>query len=947
MTSVSSLGNQFTIRIYTRREETPMLKLCLISCIATLAAAATALAQQPAKPPAAQTHLAAAQIQSEHTPASPISKYPRVNILHQDFASGCPNGADPTGQKDSTCAIQAAIDYADSHTVGGQLSALYFPVGNYLISSSVRLPCNLQVLTDGPTASALTLAPNSRSNAVTVVPPRFPFSDSYLCAGGIDGLNIQGSGHTDTGTLLEIINGTGYRLNDVKLYNSGGRGLSLQGSAERIESHNLQIDAVRWPITMSVNANEDHFFKTNIEAPGQSGDNYCFNINCVDGKFPGPNQGPGGSPTPIRPDPHGAVWMSGVDVAFYGGSIKALEYQHAFHVAIAQSSTIANFYLEDFPDRDHPDINSAVEVGGLLPMTKLTAPLDGTCTSNCSVSVASTDWFPDYTNDPADIEKYLAGACNEYEWIMPADFEWGNNAPSASVSGVARDQYETVCVNGMSGDGKMHIVQRHASYSSLRSTAPPNISWPPGSIVHMVTTVITYGSGLTLLSNHISGMSPGGPGYRLDCNDADSRTCGNIIVGPIPDGYLLNPRGSKANSPLAGLSGAVTLIDNSFFTGGPESMGEGFIKVHNLGQLTVLSHPASIASRGETDEALKGQETSSGVLPQIQAVQYPTGAHAEVDVSRPDTGGFLNSFNGYFEQSVTGFDPNLGGNPGIQAANGHQFLNSSCWYDGGSTQAPHAGNRFCMKGGTQFALANSGWEYDIWNGRQWVDAFSISGSAQGVASLNVTGNTKTATLELGSSNVQLKSVSGNSPTLATVTGALTPGHILVADSGGNIRDGGAPARAALEDTRASGFGGGSGFNGPDADSQSSLTALTTPVIVCSFAKDGFTSSIPATTLCAIPRTGTYEITLNTHTSNTGTAGQLLGANVYVAPVAGSSSQACSVTAPVNLANFAPQQFAGPCTLRIDAGQIVSFDTAAKGISGGAAYGLAILIKQVQ
>jgi hypothetical protein len=397
---------------------------------------------------------------------------------------------------------------------------------------------------------------------------------------------------------------------------------------------------------------------------------------------------------------------------------------------------------------------------------------------------------------------------------------------------------------------------------------------------------------------------------------------------------------------MASLSASLTMLNNSMFTGGDETLGMGYVKVHGRELLTILGPPASIAGHSETDETLKGQETTDGMVPRIEAVQYPTGAHAQVVVSRPDNGGYLNTYRGFFEQAMTASDPNLGGNPGGQYANGHQFINSSCWYDAGSSQAPHAGNRFCMKGGTQFAPANAGWEYDIWNGRQWVDAFSISGGAQGAASLNVTGNTKTGTLELGSSNVQLKAVSGNSPTLAIATGTLTPGHILVADASGNIRDGGA-TRASLDNGSSSsnGFGGGSGFNGPD--SQSSLNPQTTPVVVCSFARDGFTAPIPAITLCAILRTGTYEITLNTHTSSSGSAGQILGANVYVAPVAGSSPPACSITAPVNLASFSPQQFAGPCTLRIDAGQIVSFDAATAGITGNAAYGMSILVRQVQ
>jgi hypothetical protein len=924
----------------------PTPKLILLATLMLLTG--RALAQAPSKAPIAQIRVAAAQIEAQHVTAATVSKFPRVNILHQDFANGCPNAADPTGQRDSTCAIQAAVDYADSRTIGGQQSSLYFPAGNYLISNAIRLPCNLQVLTDGPTASALTLAPGIRSNAITVHPPEHQAPDPFLCAGGIDGLTIQGSGHANTGTLLEIINGTGYRLNDVKLYNSGGRGLSLQGSAERVESHDLQIDAVRWPIVMTTNSNEVHFFKTNIEAPGMSADSYCFNINCINGRFPGPNQGPGGGPTPIRPDPHGAVWMSGVDVAFYGGSIKALEYEHAFHVAIAQSNIIANFYFEDFPDGNRPDLNSAVVVGGLMPMTKLTEGLEGGCKSNCSASVASTDWFPDYSNDPADLQKYLPNNCGEMDWIMPSDFEWGNHAPSASVPGVARDQYETVCVNGMGGDGKMHIIRRNVSNGPLRSTAPPNTSWPAGSIVHMASNVITYGSGLTLISNHISGIAPGGPGYKPDCNDTDARTCGNIILGVIPDGYLLNPPGSKANSPLASVNAALTMIDNSLFTGGSEAIGTGYVKVHTRGLLTILSHPGSIASRAETDETLKGQMTLNGIAPQVQAVQYPTGAHAEVVISRPDTGGYLSTYGGFFEEAMSAFDPALGGNPGGRYANGHQFINSSCWYDAGSSQAPHAGNRFCMKGGTQFAASTAGWEYDIWNGRQWVNAFSITGNEQGAASLNVTGNTKTGTIQIGSSNVQVKSVSGNSPTLATVSGQLVSGHMLVADANGNIRDGGPPARASLNSagTGASGFGGGGG-NGPGTDAQYSMAAQSTPVVVCSFARDGFTASIPATTLCAIPHSGTYEITLNTRTSNTGAAGQLLGANVYVAPVAGAAAQACSISAPVNLMSYSPQQFAGPCTLRIDAGQIVSFDTSASGITGNAAYGLSILVKQVQ
>lgn len=931
MTNVNGTGKS---RIYIpipKEGLMPKLRIFLCSLIPALTLAAQTAQKTPAIPvPHQPMRMSAAQIQTQNVEeVAPVAKFPRVNVLHQDFGRGCPGVADATGKQDSTCALQAAIDYAASQTVGGQMASLYFPAGNYLISKSLRLPCTLQVLTDGPTASSITLAPGVKTNAITVHPPDHLPADGWLCAGGIDGLEIQGSGHENTGTLLEIINGSGYRLNDVKLFNSGGRGLSLQGSSERIESHNLEIDAVRWPIVMAGNSNEDHFFKTNIDAPGVAGDNYCFSVNCVDGKYPGPNQGPGGSATPIRPDTHAAVWLGGSNVGFYTGSIKSLEYTAGIQTGAVEADMIANIYFENFPDHNRPNLNSAIIEGGTLPSTKLSETLPGSCQSDCSAAVASTDWFPDYTGDPSDIERYLPKNCGEEIWIMPADFEWGNNAPSASAPGVTRTQFEMACLNGMSSDGKMHLGTRHITGEGpLSSTASAGVSWPAGSIVHMVERTLAYGSGLTLMSNHMSGLSPGKDGYQANCNDADTRVCGNIILGLIPDGYFYNPPGSKANAQGMPAGAMMTLINNSMFVNGPESLGVGYIKVHTRGALTILGTSGNMVQHSASGDVLSGQQSYTGLLPIVQAVQYPTGTHAQVMLTRPEAGSFLNTNNGFFEQAITAFDQNLGANPGGRTANGHQFADSSCWYDIGSTQSPHAGNRFCMKGGPQLTGTNPGWEYDVWNGKQWVNAFSVDAS----------GNVKTSSLQLGGSNSQVKSLSGNGTALATVSGPLVSGHVLVADANGNIRDGGAaPTRAALDNgSSVQGFGGSS-INSSEAF----------PVITCSFSQEGYTASVGSTPLCAIPRTGTYEITLNAHPTSIGTAGQLLSANVRVAPTSGAPVQACSIGTPMGLSGSSPQQFAGPCMLHIDAGQVISFDASAEKLGGGAAYGLSILVKQVQ
>ena len=135
------------------------------------------------------------------------------------------------------------------------------------------------------------------------------------CEGGIFDLTIEGSGHTSTGTLIEIDSVVSYRLENVRLYNGGGRGLQLNGGTERLESRDLTIMLTRWPLVIGSTSNESYFSNTKVLYPGQTADNYCFNINCVNGVYP--------TSGPIAPDPHGAIYnYEGVNVGFYGGSIQ-------------------------------------------------------------------------------------------------------------------------------------------------------------------------------------------------------------------------------------------------------------------------------------------------------------------------------------------------------------------------------------------------------------------------------------------------------------------------------------------------------------------------------------------------------------------------------------------------------------------------------------------------
>ncbi|MFT4112969.1 glycosyl hydrolase family 28-related protein [Silvibacterium sp.] len=234
---------------------------------------------------AALVPLAGATMSGALNTPNAITKLPRVDVRHPDFGSGCANAADPTGTLDSTCAIAAAVAYAQSVSANGQTPTVYFPGGTYRISSALRLPCALHYVGDGPSATTIEQAGNA-ANAVTVYEGG-SLLDGQLCAGSLQEMQITTSGsHLHTADLVELDSVPGFKLNRLRLYNSGGRGLQLNGSSERVESNDLQIDSVRWPLVLTTNTNEDHFFKTNIESPGIASDGYCWGNNCPNGAFP-------------------------------------------------------------------------------------------------------------------------------------------------------------------------------------------------------------------------------------------------------------------------------------------------------------------------------------------------------------------------------------------------------------------------------------------------------------------------------------------------------------------------------------------------------------------------------------------------------------------------------------------------------------------------------------
>ncbi len=257
--------------------------------------------------------------------ANQVTKLPRVDVRSVDFAGG----ADPTGVRDSTAALQAAIAFAlgNAPSRDGDYPTVYLPPGHYLVNGTLRVP-NLMKLEGDSKAGAILQETNPTASLVTMV-----FAgqcSTYSCYGGLENLTLEGSGKATMGNLLELDAGF-TTLRNLHFFNHGGRGLQMNGPSERVTSYDLSFYQVRWPLIMAGDSNEDYFYNTHVIEAGQTADGgngngavgrYCYSVNCTAGQYT--TQGTTTTPAVIYPDPHGSIDIEkAVNVSFVGGSVKS------------------------------------------------------------------------------------------------------------------------------------------------------------------------------------------------------------------------------------------------------------------------------------------------------------------------------------------------------------------------------------------------------------------------------------------------------------------------------------------------------------------------------------------------------------------------------------------------------------------------------------------------
>ncbi|WP_081823602.1 glycosyl hydrolase family 28-related protein [Pseudacidobacterium ailaaui] len=658
-----------------------------------------------------------------------VSKLPRVDVRHPDFAGG----ADPTGTNDSTAAFQAAISFALSNPIGasGAIPCIYVPAGLYKISNTLRVPSNICIKGDASAESTLQLV-SANTNLFTVY--QGSCAVNATCNGQISDLQLYGNGHLSTGTLLEVDAAVQFHIANITMANHGGRGLQLNNNSERFRSDNLTISSVRWPIILSGDINESYFVNTQIINPGATFERYgeefyCYGINCPGNSYPTANTS---NPAQISPDPHGAITVTkATNYSFYGGSIKPLKYMSGFRVS--GYGSIRNFYLEGFPYNNEPRLNAGIYLGGgVMEKTTLTTALSS---SGNTASVQDTSWMPQYFENAADIGTggSLGGSVVYYA-LLPQDYSYGSTQPSQYAAGVQQGQFEIVQVGGFTKDGTVHILARNTAGSTV--SAPVN--WPAGSILEELP-IGSHGS-IHIEDTHVNAIQPPGSGYTDHCDQTGTSTCAEIVLGPVPDGLMVGREGEL--NAIDGYVGALVDFKNLDMYGGSYAH-QAEIAVHRDPQVNFDgANYAPTIENGEVFGSSGARLNLGGITNGYLTVPlYANGKTAHPYVNVPGAGIAWDPVAGLFRKNEQ--QSNQGTQNGGWMV-GTKFASNFCWFDTPPAGSSQSLNRVCFRGSPN--NANGGYEYDIWNGSQWVNAFTVTGQSNSTANVAVTGTLAAASL---------------------------------------------------------------------------------------------------------------------------------------------------------------------------------------------------------
>ena len=609
---------------------------------------------------------------------------PRVNVTHPDFGRGCANPADPSGQRDSTCAIRHALAFAEASAIpGGGYPVLYLPHGRYLVAGEGFTPAltitrRISIVGDGPGATTLM---NTSHTAGTLA-----YNSADDCAGAgcflvIRDLAFLARGHLSLGGLVELNSTNTGLMENVVLSATGGIALNAQGSSERWMFRDMEISEARWPILTEGDTNENYFDRVNVMNSAEDEAHFCFSVNC-----------PGGHQPPANwtwiPDPHSAVYLDGDNVHFTNSSIKSTNAIGGVRMS-ATTSSESHTYFEGFPFNGQPRVNHSIAVGGKQELSHTTASISADA---LEIPVDDAGWQPLYVNNPADVQLNGEHSYTPLFGIYPADYQFHSAEPSRSVPGITRGTMEWVKVASFAGDGRAHLRSRGANGTRA-------IAWPAGSIMEQVTTG-GYGQ-QWIEENHINSLfADVGGANKNGCDDLaqqtrwtgnPSRLCADILAGYVPDGY-----GVPFPAPGVRTPGFALMIEgNSIYYSENEPSGAGWIKIASGASVTVEQGDESLRQLPSASTAFNTYTNNT----HLRVLQYPQGS-AYADFHDLTAGVAFNTNTHAYSATVATGD-------GV----GHVFAGEECWYALPPSGGGQPSSRFCIRpaGTSQETLVNGRW----------------------------------------------------------------------------------------------------------------------------------------------------------------------------------------------------------------------------------------------
>jgi hypothetical protein len=562
---------------------------------------------------------------------------------------------------------------------------LYFPHGRYHVAghgftAALTFTHGIGMIGDGAQSttifngspSAGTVAYNKADNCADKPGP---------CFIEIAGITFAGDGHRTMGGLIEINSTDTGLMRDVVLAETGGIALNLQGSSERWIFSQMEIDHARWPVLTEGDTNENYFERVNVIDSGVDASHFCFSVNCPGGEL----KMSGGT---WFPDPHSAVFLDGENVHWTNSSIKSTAILGGIRLAAVDSS-VSHTYIEGYPWGGQPRVNHSVEVGGKLELGHLTRAISA---SDMLIPVDDAGWQPLYVNDPAlatlnGSHAYTAGFA-----IFPADYVFQSKEPSRAVPGITRGTAESIRVASFAGDGRAHVLLR--GQDGTRA-----IAWPAGSVIEQLPPN-AYGSA-RIENDHLNSLGPTTDSrFPSGCSDtaqltswtsSPSRLCAEIIVGLVPDGYMV----PFPPQHYVGDGFQAAIVDDAIFTGGSEANGQGWMKIPGNGSLNIDQGDGPLRDFASADTALN---TYINGNTRVQVVKWgDTSALAAVhDLSANVS--FSPQEHYYRADIQTGHTLS------------QQYLGEQCWYPiqpGGAQPT----SRFCIRaaGPAQERLVDGHW----------------------------------------------------------------------------------------------------------------------------------------------------------------------------------------------------------------------------------------------